>query len=84
MADVAEGAAVEGTGLDPTVVDVLSLESLLNVGVENEVVTLAAKDGFNVERVSVERGAVLPLVSDELDVFGELAKEVLGLAEDGG
>ena len=80
MADVAEGAAVEGTGLDPTVVDVLSLESLLNVGV----VTLAAKDGFNVERVSVERGAVLPLVSDELDVFGELAKEVLGLAEDGG
>ena len=77
---MAEGATVEGTGLDPTVVDVLSLESLLNVGV----VTLAAKDGFNVERVSVERGAVLPLVSDELDVFGELAKEVLGLAEDGG
>ena len=57
---------------------------MLNVGVESEVVTLAAKDGPNVERVSIERGAVLPLVSDELDVFGELAKEVLGLAEDGG
>ena len=45
---------------------------MLNVGVGN------------VERVSVEREAVFPFVPGELGVFGELAKEVLGLAEDGG
>ena len=57
------------------------------VGVENEVVTLVSKDGFNVDRVSVERGAVLPFdaaVLGELEMLGELASEVLGLREDTG
>ena len=77
---VAKGATVEGTGLDFTVVEVLA----------------AKEEGFNVERVSVERKAVLVFDSavlgellglDELveDVLGELVEEVLcELTEDTG
>ena len=74
---VTKGATVEGTGLDFTVVEVLA----------------AKEEGFNVERVSVERKAVLAfdsavlLVLDELveDVLSELVEEVLGeLTEDTG
>ena len=45
-----------------------------------EVITLAARDGFDVERV--EGGVVLPLVAAVLDVLGELASVVLVLTED--
>ena len=60
---VAKGATVEGTGLDFTVVEVLA----------------AKEEGFNVERVSVERKAALAFdsaVLGELLVFDELGKLV--------
>ena len=48
---------------------------MLIVEVEKEVVTLVVKAGFNVRRVSVEKGAELPIVVavlSELDILGEL------------